>query len=100
QISIPSLCQSYEQFVTNVALRRCAQVAAVRVLESVEAAESLAATLADPFDGESLRTRVLEDGTFEVWSVGPGYYLRTPRPPAAATGAPQAVLFRVPALRD
>ena len=65
QISIPSLCQSYEQFVTNVALRRCAQVAAVRVLESVEAAESLAATLADPFDGESLRTRVLEDGLSE-----------------------------------
>lgn len=70
EMSIPPLARNYVRFVEHNALQRCARVAAVRVIDGVEAAEALAVLLVDPFDGQPLRTRLRDDGVFEVWSVG------------------------------
>lgn len=48
----------------------CAAVAGIAATDGAEAGRAAAARSRDPFTGEPLRTRVREDGVFEVWSVG------------------------------
>lgn len=52
------------------ALRRCARIARIGLEDGVESASSVAMSTPDPFGGAPLRSRLREDGVFEVWSVG------------------------------
>jgi hypothetical protein len=92
--------KNFLPFARNVALQRCARIAALRVTEGVETAQARAALTRDPFDGNALRTRVRGDGVFEVWSIGEdglddgGITATTP------TSSDRDITFRVPALDD
>ena len=78
------------------ALRRCSLVGASALVHGVETARALAAVTLDPFTDDPLRTRLRDDGVFEVWSVGSDL-TDDGGSTASAPGEPDRdVVFRVP----
>lgn len=71
RLILPKIPEMHESSLALQATLRVA-IAAVLAHESgAEAAARATATLVDPFDDAPLRTRIEEDGTFTIWSVGP-----------------------------
>lgn len=94
---IPPVRSSYKSYLRIVALQRCARVAAEFSAAGAEAARFFADATIDPFDGLPIRTRLRDDGVFEVWSVGEDLVDDGGATAGVPGGSDADIVFRVPA---
>jgi len=90
----------YEVASSADALQLAAEIAFVALENGVDAARARAARTLDPFSDTPLRTRLREDGVFEVWSIGVDGLDDEASTATSANDSDADVVFRVLLMRD